>query len=237
MEWHISYFYSHYNFILLRNEFIDLIKDEIKEREYHLLKEFNVNSSMEFTEVDKKYKLEKGRTDYAYYGLKRNGVLKRATISMQNNCVNYLSLVLVSIIKANKFIKNRKRLLSDIISETEGPLSKYVLTGDIGISKGVALVLPTFQNGDLERTKEQLINLDLGATVENFIITDIILGSFCFRKFDSTYSIQYKILTRDYKMPESTIINYDTSSISKKLESVDIRGANIIDTDDEQNKR
>ena len=230
-EWYISYFYGHYNFVVLRDEFIDVLKNELKEREYYLLKEFNTNSNTTFTDIDKKYGLEKGRTDYAYYGLKGSGVLKRSTINIQNNQTHYLGLVCASITKADKFIKNRKLLLSDIISDAEGVLSKYVLAGDIGIPKGVALIVPIFKNGDLEIAKEQLNHLDLGATIETSIITNVILGSFCFRKFDSTYTKQYDALVKDYKIQERPIINYDEPSKKSKVVK-DIRGV-IVNTEND----
>jgi DNA-binding Lrp family transcriptional regulator len=230
MEWHISYFYGHYNFVPLRGEFIDMIKGELKEREYYLLKEFNANSSMGFTEVDKKYGLEKGRTDYAYYGLKRSGVLIRPTISMQNNGVSYIGLVCITITKADKFVKNRKLMLSDMIGEGDGLLNRYLLSGDIGISKGVALFVPVYGGGDLERVKERLESLDLGATLETYIITNIALGSFCFRRFDNAYAIQHKVLVRDYRMPEAALTPYDEAGRHKNPKIItDIRGA-IINT-------
>lgn len=233
IEWNISYFSGVYNFIPLRGEFIDLLKGVLKEREYYLLKEFNENSSEAFAEIDKKYGLEKGRADYAYIGLKQSGVLKRTTISMQRNLVQYVGIICISITHAKEFVKSKKSFLLHIMDEGEGLINKYVLSGDIGISKGVALFVPVFTDGDLEKAKEQLLALNLGADINTLVVTKLVLGSFCLRRFDNDYSGQYNSLVRDYHLPERTRTNYEGTKPNKRIRvHKDIRGL-VIENDDD----
>lgn len=227
MKWYNSYLHETYNFVPLRNEFIELVKDGLKKREYYLLKEFNTNGGADFIDVDKKYGQEHGRAAYAYYGLMDRGILKRVTIKMQNAPLKYVGIVYASFINRNKFDKKREDLLKDIIEEVNLLTTKYVLIGDVGVPRGVIFFVPIFRNGDLEKAKERLEKLNLGISLETYVVSNIITGSFCFRKFDNIYSRQYAILTERYNLPKGYYVNYyQTGKIKKqKLKRKDIRGS------------
>lgn len=225
IEYYVSTFYETYNFIPLRDVFIDSIKNELKEREYNLIKEFNNNGKMEFTEIDKKYNQDRGRSHYAYFGLKESGLLKRVTINMLDSPVRYIGIIYMSITNVEKFKNRRKLLLLNISKASISIVNNYVLTGDVNIPNGVIFFIPIFNDGDLKTTEDTFKNLKLGTNLNTMVITKNIIGNFCYRLFDNSYSKQHQILIEEYKEPMITQINYDeTGRFKKKHIKLDIRG-------------
>jgi DNA-binding Lrp family transcriptional regulator len=229
-DWYLTPHYTA-NFIPLRDEFFELLKKSIwhrskttkrptskdlLEREYILLKELNKNGSASFTDIDEKYKLGKGASRYTYYKLKERGILRRMTISMQNLSVKYHVIFFTSSFYGTKFSKTRPNLLMEIIRD--GPvINKYIQISEVGIPAGVMLVMPVFSDIDLKNTEDYIKNKVKWITFKKLIVTGIPIGSFCYRRFDNTYTNQYKILVEDYKILKyGERVNYDEDIKNKK---------------------
>ncbi len=91
--WITSPLQEGYGFVPLRPEFLDLLKDKLLTREYAILKELTDNGKIDFSEIDRKYGFDKGRSQYSYYKLKEQGIIKRITISMQNLSIKYVGII------------------------------------------------------------------------------------------------------------------------------------------------
>ena len=233
MKLYNSHFHETYNFIPIRDEFLELVKSELKQRGYRLLKELNNNGDAKFAEIDKKYAQERGRSSYAYYGLINNGILKRVTINMSAAPIRGIGIVYASFIDWGKFAKNRSSLLLDISEDVKLPTSKYILVGDVGIPRGGIFFIPLFAEGDLECTKERLDKFKLGTSLDTYIVSKVIIGSFCIRKFDNGHSRQYDILVEKYGIPKRPYLNYhETGRMKKESQRRDIRGLKLSDAEE-----
>ena len=80
-------------------------------------------------------------------------------------------------------------LLESIISETGTPVNRYLLVGDIGSPYGVLFLFPVFRDGGVEEALKELSKTP-GMEIKDEIVTDVIIGRLCFRKFDNSYSKQ-----------------------------------------------
>lgn len=227
--WNSSPIYISYGFLPVRDEFIDLLKDKFLTREYAVLKELNKNGRLEFTEIDKKYKFDKGRSQYSYYKLKEAGILKRITISIQKIPLRYIGIIFKDVVNYAKFTKNREKSLSDIIEQTNNQVNKYLLVDDILTPYGVTSYLPIFDYDTLDKEIEKLADFDLGIKLTSAVVTNIILGDFCYRKFDDAHSSQQEILERDYGMSKVTKMNYEETGRKRKPSeyTTDSRGARL----------
>ena len=243
-RWYISTFYRTYGYVPLRNEFFGILKEKVLEnnkynskpkpgqllpREYSVLKELNLDGKVEFTNIDKKYGFERSRSDYAYHKLKENKIISRVTLTMQNPPVKYTAIIYADFVKREEFSNNRPKFLSDII-EKQAPINKYALAGDANIPGGGLFILPITYEGELEKVRAQLQSIK-GAELFSLIVTDVVLGTVCYRLFDSTYTSQQKILTEEYKKTPVDKINYEeTGKIKKQSAKLDIRGLPIETT-------
>lgn len=233
-EWYVSPFDETYNFVPLRDEFIDVLKERIMKRseiskaqelagkrsqilmrEFAVLKEINKDANIELSAIDKKYGFDKGRSQYSYYKLLEEGLLKRTTISMQGLPIKYVGLFIGKIINYKEFEKKRPQLLHYIIDDASTPNNKFALTGDITTPFSAMLFMPSIRNGDLEEMGEKLRELP-GIEFTTLIITKIILGSFCYRNFDNAYSLQKEVLISRYGEKRSKKTEYSEKHLEKK---------------------
>ena len=215
-RWLITPFYETYNFMPLRENFVDSLKDKLGKnkidilgeeitknrrillnREFAVLKELNSDGRIDFTSIDKKYGFDSGRTQYSYHKLLENGLLKRITITMSNLPVKYIALVFLKNIQSGIFYATRKHLLENIISENDTPVNKYNLVGDIGLPYGILFFFPVFNNGDIEKVKGEL-SMTEGIELSILIVSGVVIGGFCFRKFDNAYSRQSDALSETF---------------------------------------
>jgi DNA-binding Lrp family transcriptional regulator len=216
-----------YGFIPLRQEFIDSLKHTLLTREYTILKELIINGKADFSEIDRKYGFDKGRSRYSYYKLKQQGIIKRITISAEKLPIKYIGIIISIITDLDKFTENRDKILLNVISESKYGINKYLLVDDTVSPSGVIFYVPIFSSSDLKATVEEILDLDLGIRTKTLTITDILIGNFCFRNFDNSYSIQEDILVRQYGQKALPKIDYEeTGRIKKerKLYGKDIRG-------------
>lgn len=200
-RWYISYFHETYGFVPLRDAFFDVLKGKLKRREHDVLREMNADGSVEFAEIDKEYGQVPGRAAYSYYCLRERDVLKRITVCLKNVPARYIGILYASFIEREKLDAHRREFLMNIIKDTDSPATRYLLTGDVGVPHGGLYFLPVFRDGDLERAKESLEKTSPGTHIDTDMISNVLVGSFCYRKFDNTYSTQYERLVGMYKMP------------------------------------
>ena len=218
-SWVFTDFAQTYSFMPLKDQFVENIlkekvwhrtketprpeKDQLRQREFLLLKELNSNANMNFASIDQKHNLNKGTSRYAYQALKEKGLIVRPTISLTNLSVRYVGVTLLSIINFRIFEERRHKFLMDLMEY--GKISnKYCLSGNIGApSEGAISFLPVTEEGDLDRVTTDTEKEVLGTTVKSLIITDVVVGTLCYRRFDSTYSRQYRLLV-EFKKIEPT---------------------------------
>ena len=227
--WNAAPVFEDYGCIPIREEFIDLLKGELLNREYAVLKELSKDGKIDFTEIDKRHRFDRGRSQYSYYKMKEREIIKRITISMPNLAYKYIAVIFEDIVNWNHYRTKRAKSLKNIISENRTQVNRYLLVEDTVSPNGIVLYLPVFNNGDLESTISERAELDLGITSRSLIITSILLGSFCFRNFDNSYSVQQEVLISQYKENVVPQIDYEeTGRIRKerKKYSGDIRGLN-----------
>ena len=130
-------------------------------------------------------------------------MIKRITISMHTVRVNYISAISLQKINQVKFVGCRKQLLQHIIDDREDALmNRYALVGDIKMPEGVLFVVPVRNDAEIIEIDEQLRKID-GAEVDSMIVTNVIVGSLCYRRFDNRKSNQYSILKNDYNREET----------------------------------
>lgn len=224
-EWYVSPFSEHYSFMPLRDKFVETLKNkiinirdkhvqpsdiqkkkQILKREFVTLRELNNNGSASLLDVDKKYGLDTGRSQYVYYKLLKSGLLRRITISLQNLPIRYTVAIFVKVTNQRLYYDTRISLLKDMMSNaTYLPVNKYTFAGDITTPFGALLFLPVFEEQDLEDTL-RILNDAKGATIKSAIITNTLIGSLCYRTLDNVYSEQGYVLQRDYgiKFPAKT---------------------------------
>lgn len=215
-SWTLTYFAQTYSFMPLRDEFIENIlkekvwhrtkesprpdKDKLKLREFLILKELNSNSNSNFTLIDQKHNLNKGTSRYAYQALRERGIITRPTISMTKLPIKYVGVILISNMHYKTIQENRYKYLLDEI-EYGKVANRYCLTGNIGApASGGISFLPVAEDGDFGKAVENIEKELQGSIVRSLVVTDVIIGTLCYRRFDNMYSRQYRLLVEFKKL-------------------------------------
>lgn len=212
-----------YSFIPLRNAFFEnlLIKkewhrtkesqnpkqDELKHREFILLKELNENSSKSFTDIEKKNDLINGAAKYAYDTLKQKGVIIRPTITIKNLPFKYIGILMLELHDITEALKARHALLYDMI-EYGTVANKYALVGNVGNPEGSISFFPAEKDGDFEDARRFLETEAKGEILKTLIITEILVGYLCYRRFDGNYSRQQRMLINMKKEEPKQLTDY-----------------------------
>ncbi len=211
-EWYTSPFSQTYSFVPLRDEFIEYIAEtkewkrsikrthpntlELTHREAVVLRELNTDSTKDFAEIDQENGLGRGGARYAYSALVEGKIVVRPTIAISGLQVKYLGGIMLDIISADDAYRTWRKRLPDYISD--GPVAnKYSLVGYIGLPDSLLLLLPVINDGELERTADFLHETtEKGVRKRVFVVTEVIIGSLCYRRLDNRYSRHYEILSR-----------------------------------------
>ncbi len=224
-QWTLTYFAQVSSFMPLRDVFIDSVlkervwsrtkdtprpgENQLKHREFIVLKELNENSICNFSDIDKKYGLSRGTSRYTYYALKERGIITRSTISMTNLQIKYVGMIQVLNIYYKSIQENRYKFLLDLIEYGE-IANKYCLSGNVGApSNGAICFLPVLSDGQLDRIINTIQAELKGSVVKQTVVTNIITGDLCYRRFDNKYSRQYKLLINLKKLESETPISYE----------------------------
>ncbi len=157
-------------------------------REIKVLYELNKNSIKKFANIDKENNFAAGTARHAYETLKNNGIIIRPTINLTSMPIKYIGVILLSIINVGETYKTWDKRLSDYILNGS-IINKYSLIGYVGFPDSLLLFIPIFKNGELEKTAEYLQKTtQKGIMVKTLVITNELLGSLNYRRFDNKES-------------------------------------------------
>lgn len=217
MRVNIAPFYQTYSFVPLRDTFFDILLERtlaenksqkdaqgsrILRRDYAVLKELSSEGTMDFTEIDSKYKLADGSARYTYHKLLDLGIIRRVTILIENINVKYILAILLHKINHEKYVKDREKLVSHIIEQHPNEIiNRYTLEGDIKVPEGVLLMLPVLNDDMLESATHSLSKIG-GTNMVSLIGTSVLVGRLCYRRLDAKNTLQYKILKDEYGLRE-----------------------------------
>ncbi len=221
--WQMSPISQGYGYIPLRDDFIEKAisqmewkrstekrhpgPGELLKREIIMLKELNRNGNADFSDIELRNSLPKGTARYTYLRLLESGIIRRITITAEKIPVKYIAIIQLKYINAYNFAKTRPKILREIIAYNK-IANKYALEGDIGIPNSILLIMPVFSDSELDKTMEYFKTEIQGVSSTFLIITNIIGGSLCYRRFDSIYSIQQNILENEYKVQRAERLPY-----------------------------
>ncbi len=212
-DWQVSYYAAGMGLIPLRDKFFDIIKDRVwrrsKEtprkqkdqifmREYATLRELNSNGLIDFSEIDKKYGLKQGSAQYTYHKLVNDRMLERVTGIMETMPKVGAAIFIAKQRNVGLFNEHRKEYLSELISDSDEVMNRYVFVGDIGSPYGIILISPLFNQGDLENVEESVKKVAKGSIIRTSVITDVLIGSLGFRRLDLTKTWAYETLVKEY---------------------------------------
>ncbi|MDE1873887.1 MAG: Lrp/AsnC family transcriptional regulator [Candidatus Micrarchaeota archaeon] len=223
-SWIFTDFAQTYSFMPLRDQFIESVvkkklwqrsketprpeRDQLIQREFLLLKELNSNANMSFASVDQRYGLNKGTSRYAYQALKESGLIVRPTISLTNMQTTYVGAILLYVTNYRIYDGNRYKFLMELM-EYGKIANKYCLSGNIGAPlQGALSFLPVNEDGYLDRVTADLEKELPGSFTRSLVITDVIVGSLCYRRFDNMHSRQHRLLVEFKKMEPAKLAPY-----------------------------
>jgi DNA-binding Lrp family transcriptional regulator len=216
-HWYIAPFFVTYGFVPIRERFFDVLKErvwkptkaqrrpneeQLFKREWAVLKELCKDGKVSMSEIDKIYGFESGRANYAYAQLKAKGVIKRIT-AIQNLPL-HSDVMLAKDVIFEGWAKSRESILKDIIEDTNKPVSKYPLVGDVALPVGVFYIVPSYsyndfnRRSDIEDTSKSFENKFEGSETRALEVIDMLVGIVPYRLFDYAYTNQFKILVDEY---------------------------------------
>jgi DNA-binding Lrp family transcriptional regulator len=173
-----------------------------------VLKELVINGVQNFNEIDERYSLGLGRSNYAFYKLREKGVVERVTINLAKIPIQYNAVFITETNNYNEFTKNQDQRYMDIIKETNPPINKYVFRGDMGIPDSIFQICPVFNETTFQKAREELGSTS-GTKTDSMIITDIVVGSLCYRNFDPRYTTIYDTLVKHRKLMRENRASYE----------------------------
>ncbi|MDE1823069.1 MAG: hypothetical protein KGI00_03025 [Candidatus Micrarchaeota archaeon] len=219
--WYVSLFSQTYGYVPLREEFIDKVlrqrvwsrtkerpkpaEGELLKREFILLKEMNDNGNMDFTAIDAKHGLGRGSSQYTYHKLLQKGIIKRATIRMKNLPIRYSLATMIAFNNVSEFDETRMKLLKQIISYN-GLYSRFALAGDMGTPSGGFLLSSVLDYEEPAMFIDYVRENVKGIRLSELIVTDVMIGTLCYRRYDMAQTTQYpKLLARKEIEPVKTL--------------------------------
>ena len=213
-DWYVTPLYETYGFIPIREQFFDLLREKVwkktKEnlrpgenqlynRDFLVLKELNSNSSINFADIDRKYGFDIGGAKYSYrQRLERTGIIERSTLTMMNSGVKYNAIIMMNITVRKDFVHTRKNLLKYEIEDTHELANKLSFLADVKVPNGGLFLLPIYKDGELETEEEKLKREVKGIDVNSMVVTDVLVGNICYRRFDNTRSNPYETILEQY---------------------------------------
>ena len=222
-EWIVSYMTYSYGYIPITDNFIEhMLKDriwhkskesprrkkgQILEREYLVIKALNRNSRMEFSDIDRKYNLNNGASQYTYNRLIDNGTILRATIKMSHLPLKYNMVLKCEQKNIDEFNSKRIDYILHTIDDTDTPINRYALIGDIGATYGLLLIAPIFgESDDIEKEINKHIK---GVIIDSTVITNLLVGELGYRRIN-------RLDTPQYEFVENARNSTDTEGIKRK---------------------
>lgn len=223
-KWHMIPFGQTYSFVPMRQDFIESIlvqrqwhrrrfviitptREDILKREYLLLKELNKNASMDFSEIDNKYRFGSGASRYTYQQLVSEGIIARPTVTLTKLPLKYIGILQTETVNPGEVSRDRYRLLNEEL-EYGSIANKYALIGNTSMPESLTLFVPITSNYEIEDTSAQL-RLIKGTITRSMIISKVLVGSLCYRRFDNMHTAQYQRLLSQKKTEPKEIIEYE----------------------------
>ena len=126
----------------------------------------------------------------------------RVTITMQNPPIKDTAVTAVFIIKQlniKRFVEYRKEWLLNVLNDDEKLLNKYIFEGDLGSPYGLIHIAPSYKDGDMESTEQNLNSSTKCVEIETSIITKFLVCNLSYRKLDIKEPILYKINKQEIK--------------------------------------
>ncbi len=224
-EWYITPTALDYNYVPLRNEFLELLESKVWHRkrggkrpsstdlmyrEYAVLKELNSDSTKSFASIDEKYDLPKGSAKAAYEKLisEDSGVIIRPTINATKLNYRYYAMILADIINKSEFLKTKGEYRKYIINEQIKLINRFSYITDFETPNSILFISPITENGQLDNLITDLKSKVKGIKLNYLIVSDILLGSLLNRRFDNLYSLQYEYLVKTKSVESKERIKY-----------------------------
>ncbi len=213
--WYVKAVLATYGFIPTRPQFFEMLADRIWhrrpdlkkpplysifERDYKVLKDLNINGKKSYQDIDKDNGLPQGSARYSYYKMLESGLLKRVTICQTNLPVSYVGIIQFNRLYIPAFQASRDNLRFDVIADDNLVSNRYTAIFNVRDPDGVLLIMPMFRGGNLNKKTDELKSKLKGVEFSNTVITGLIVGDFCYRRFDNSYSMQYENLAREKKI-------------------------------------
>ncbi len=198
--WDVSYLEEAYGwYIPMRDEFFELLKervwkrkrvgkgkrtDQLFLREYAVLRELNSDSRMDFTTIDIKYGLSRGSASYTYGKLLESATIERSTITMESHVEKHCAFLYLRQVGMGAFNSTRIGYLESTIEDTGRPTNKFIYAADASSPNGAVLVAPIYDDGGMERLKEEMQGKVKGIRIKSAVMTNFLIGNLGFRRFD-----------------------------------------------------
>lgn len=223
--WWLSPISMNYGFMPFRDEFFERIlkgriwtrsEDSLRplpgqllQREFNVMRELNRNGVKEFSEIDRSNGMPQNTSRYTYYKLKeKTGIINRITMTMEKLPMRYLGVMLLKYENGEAYRNTRAELLKEVI--IYGQLAnKYAYEGDIGVPESIMLFMPVMEEKELDATVEDLNKKVSGIRTTTLLVTNVLVGNLCYRRFDNAYSRQYEILVEKFNTRQEKKENYD----------------------------
>ncbi|MDE1856987.1 MAG: Lrp/AsnC family transcriptional regulator [Candidatus Micrarchaeota archaeon] len=208
-EWKIKFAHTAYGYIPLRDEFFKMLEEKVWRRtkesprpkpgsllysDYAVLKELSADGSRQLSLIDAKYGFPKGRSQYVYHKLLDNGMLRRVTINMKGVPVRQDAVIVMERVNLDRFNKRQADWRRDTISYGPHPTNTFSLIIDIWDPDGSVRIAPLYSGESVDRLVEHLKQVSEGAEFSSMVITEVLIGELCYRRFDNRYSAHYKYL-------------------------------------------
>jgi DNA-binding Lrp family transcriptional regulator len=174
--------------------------------ENYVLKETMDSVKQDFKNIDKKYVLNSGRSNYAYYKLRDNGIIERATVTIVLPRLQYNAIFITETNNYRDFVANHDQRYMDIVNH-DFLINKYVFRGDMGVPDSIFQICPIFDSFSFQKIKEELDSTQ-GTKTTSMIITDFVVGELCYRNFDPMYTTIYSTLIKHGKLLDKDKLSY-----------------------------
>ena len=227
-QWYLMPLGQVYSFVPIRDVFIEEVlkrrvrsstnrrslnaREGFTKRELAVLKELNHNSNEDFTVIDTKYGFGHGASRYTYEELIKEGIIIRPTITLSLLQIKYIGVLLLETSKALEVDRTRYKLFEDIIDKTKHPVNKYSLVGNIGAPGGMIFFMPIIEEDELDKSLQYYKNEVSGVIMKSMIVTEVLVGCLCYRRFDNDYSRQHSLLVGLKKAEAKKLADYDRKS-------------------------
>ena len=206
----------------LRDKFFDLLgrtiwkrtkeepkcpKGSISNKEFLLLREINKDGGASFADLDERLGWDKGHSRYLYYKMVDKDVIKRITINMTTLPKKYDIILLIDVINGNLYNETRADAYMERISVAQ-IAGKYSIYSLIQNPSGLLLSVPVQDIDKLEEIKREWKSKVKGIEIRELVVSNIILGSICYRRFDPRYAREYELLIELHRAEPSQKKDY-----------------------------